>query len=99
MMPSEHGNATGPANRATFQSTEPRAGILKLEDCTGSLWPLNSLFKFCVLCFENVLQGRREGHECLLQGPSCNPMESIAMVVACRVDPDGEINTDNESDA
>jgi hypothetical protein len=31
------GNATGPANRATFQSTGQRAGILKLEDCASSL--------------------------------------------------------------
>jgi hypothetical protein len=33
----EHGNATGPANRATFQSTGPRAVIFKLEYYTCSL--------------------------------------------------------------
>jgi hypothetical protein len=32
----EHCIATGPVNRATFQSAGPRAGILKLEDCTVS---------------------------------------------------------------
>ena len=31
-----HGIGTGPANRAPFQSTGPRADIIKLEDCTAS---------------------------------------------------------------
>jgi hypothetical protein len=33
----EHDIATGPVNRATFQSAGPLAGILKLEDCTVSI--------------------------------------------------------------
>ncbi len=33
----EHGIATGPVNRATFQSASLRASILKLEDCTVSV--------------------------------------------------------------
>jgi hypothetical protein len=34
LLTQEHGIATGPLNRATFQSAALRAGILKLEDCT-----------------------------------------------------------------
>jgi hypothetical protein len=34
LLAQEHGIATGPLNRATFQSAALRAGILKLEDCT-----------------------------------------------------------------
>jgi hypothetical protein len=33
----EHGIATGPVISATFQSAGPRAGILKLEECTVSV--------------------------------------------------------------
>jgi hypothetical protein len=33
----EHGTATGPVNRETFQSAGPRAGLLKLETCTISV--------------------------------------------------------------
>ncbi len=33
----DHGIATGPVNRATFQSAGPRAGLLKLETCTVSV--------------------------------------------------------------
>jgi hypothetical protein len=43
-----------------------------------------------------------EGEHCVNahdKEPSCNPMKLIAIVGACRVDPDGEINTDNESEA
>jgi hypothetical protein len=45
-----HSNATGQANRATFQSTGPWAIILKLEDCTGTLnlSSHNFNFVFCV---------------------------------------------------
>ncbi len=34
LLPLEHGIATGPVNHATFHWAGPRAGILKLEDCT-----------------------------------------------------------------
>jgi hypothetical protein len=37
LLTQEHGIATGPVNRATFQSAGPRAGLLKLEDCTVSV--------------------------------------------------------------
>ena len=43
LLTQEHGIATGPLNRATFQSAALRAGILKLEDCTGSILLLQSV--------------------------------------------------------
>jgi hypothetical protein len=33
MLTLKHGIGTGSVNHSTFQSTVPRAGILKLEDC------------------------------------------------------------------
>jgi hypothetical protein len=50
----EHGIATGPVNRATFQSAGPRAGILKLEDCTVSVGSSQTNFSLC-LCLGQCL--------------------------------------------
>ncbi len=43
----EHGIAREPVNRATFQSAGPRAGILKLEDCTASVGSSQTNFNLC----------------------------------------------------
>jgi hypothetical protein len=50
----EHGIATGSVNRATFQSAGPRAGILKLEDCTASVGSSQTNFNLC-LCLGQCL--------------------------------------------
>ncbi len=42
----EHGIATRPVNSSTFQSAGPRAGILKLEDCTASVGSSQTNFNF-----------------------------------------------------
>ncbi len=58
----EHGNATGPANRATFQSTGPRAVIFKIEYYTSSLRHSIHNFNF-VLCVSIV--PCKEGEEAI----------------------------------
>ncbi len=53
----EHGIATGPVNRSTFQSAGLRAGILKLEDCTVSIGSSQTDFNFVFVFREyNALQ-------------------------------------------
>ncbi len=53
VLTQEYGNATGPVNRATFQSTWQRAGILKLEDFTLSLCHSIHYFDF-VFCVSTM---------------------------------------------
>jgi hypothetical protein len=91
----EHGIATGPVNRATFQSAGPRAGLEKLEDCTVSVVPLlTSLVLFCVStmsCNED-----EESMNAPDQEPPCTPPKQTGNGGACRVDPDGQMESKDD---
>ena len=96
----EHGIATGPVNHATFQSACPRAGILKLEDCTASVGSSQTNFNFVFVFRTMPCNEDEESMNAPDPEPPCTPPKSTGNGGAGRVDPDGQTESDdNDSDA
>ncbi len=96
----EHGIATRPVNHATFQSAGPLAGILKLEDCTASVGSSQTNFNFVFVFKTMPCNEDEESMNAPDPEPPCTPPKSIGNDWAGRVDPDGQMESDdNDSDA
>ena len=96
----EHGTATGPVNRAPFQSAGPRAGIFKLEDCTASVGSSQTNFNFVFVFRTMPCNEDEESMNASDPEPPCTPPKSTGNGGAGRVEPDGQMESDDDdSDA